>query len=81
MAKSFTLKNLLDALHALLAAAAKRHRRSLKNEAIVCLGAGLGGPCLSLEDQLTEIRALRKSIGPRLFDSQEIDAFKHEGRP
>ena len=26
MAKSFTLKNFLDALHALLAAAAKRHR-------------------------------------------------------
>ena len=29
-------------LHARLAAAAKQHRRSLKNEAIICLEAGLG---------------------------------------
>lgn len=81
MAKSLTLKNLPDALHARLAAAAKQHRRSLNNEAIVCLEAGLGGPSLSVEDELTEIRALRESIGPRLFDPQEIDAFKREGRP
>ena len=81
MAKSLTLKNLPDALHARLAAAAKQHRRSLNNEAIVCLEAGLGGPSQSVEDELTEIRALRESIGPRLFDPQEIDAFKREGRP
>ena len=42
MAKSITLKNLPDALHARLAAAARRHRRSLNNEAIVCLEKGLG---------------------------------------
>ena len=81
MAKSLTLKNLPDALHARLAAAAKQHRRSLNNEAIVCLEAGLGGPSQSVEDELTQIRALRESIGPRLFDPQEIDAFKREGRP
>jgi plasmid stability protein len=37
MAKTLTLKNLPDALHDRLSAAAKRHRRSLNNEAIVCL--------------------------------------------
>jgi plasmid stability protein len=42
MAKTLTLKNLPDALHDRLSAAAKRHRRSLNNEAIVCLEAGLG---------------------------------------
>jgi plasmid stability protein len=41
MAKTLTLKNLPDALHARLSAAAKRHRGSLNNEAIVCLEAGL----------------------------------------
>jgi plasmid stability protein len=41
MAKSLTLKNLPEALHERLAAAAKRHRRSLNNEAILCLEAGL----------------------------------------
>ena len=52
-----------DALHARLAAAA-RHRRSLNNEAIVCLEAGLGATPGSVEQQLAEIRALRQSLGP-----------------
>lgn len=41
MAKTLTLKNLPDALHARLTAAARRHRRSLNQQAIVCLEAGL----------------------------------------
>ena len=49
MAKSITLKNLPDALHARLAAAARRHRRSLNNEAIVCLETGLGTANPSVE--------------------------------
>ncbi|MCP9927642.1 FitA-like ribbon-helix-helix domain-containing protein [Cyanobium sp. CH-040] len=81
MAKTLTLKNLPDALHARLAAAAKRHRRSLNNEAIVCLEAGLGAPSPSVEEELAEIRALRETLAPRIFDPEEIDAFKHEGRP
>jgi hypothetical protein len=28
-----------------------------------------------------EIRALRESLGPRIFDPAEIDALKREGRP
>jgi plasmid stability protein len=81
MGKTLTLKNLPDALHARLAAAAKRHRRSLNNEAIVCLEAGLGAPSTSVEEQLERIRALRESLGPHIFDPDEIDAFKREGRP
>jgi plasmid stability protein len=81
MAKTLTLKNLPDALHARLAAAAKRHRRSLNNEAIVCLEAGLGSASPSVEQQLAEIRALRESLGPHTFDPAEIDAAKREGRP
>jgi plasmid stability protein len=81
MAKTLTLKNLPDALHARLAAAAKRHRRSLNNEAIVCLEAGLGTATLSAEEELTRRRALRDSLGPQMFDPDVIDAFKREGRP
>ena len=81
MAKTLTLKNLPDVLHARLAAAAKRHRRSLNNEAIVCLEAGLGSASPSVEQQLAEIRALRESLGPHSFDPVEIYAAKREGRP
>lgn len=81
MAKTLTLKNLPDGLHARLTAAARRHRRSLNNEAIVCLEAGLGGPSTSVEEELAEIRALRESLGPHSFDAEEIEAAKREGRP
>ena len=81
MAKTITLKNLPDALHARLAAAARRHRRSLNNEAIVCLEAGLGATPGSVEQQLAEIRALRHRLGPHSFDPADIDAARREGRP
>ena len=64
-----------------LSAAAKRHRRSLNKEAIVCLESGLGANVPSVEEELARIRALRDSLGPRSFDPDEIDAFKREGRP
>jgi len=81
MVKSITLKNLPDALHARLAAAAKQHRRSLNNQAIVCLEAGLGHELLAVDQQLAEIRALRNSLGTHSFDPADIDALKREGRP
>jgi plasmid stability protein len=81
MAKTLTLKNLPDALHDRLSAAAKRHRRSLNNEAIVCLEAGLGAEVPSVDEELVRIRTLRESLGPHTFDPDVIDAFKREGRP
>ena len=35
----------------------------------------------SVEEALAAIRALRESLGPHVFDPDEIDAFKREGRP
>jgi plasmid stability protein len=78
MAKTLTLKNLPDALHARLAAAAKRHRRSLNKEAIVCLVAALGGAAPTAEEELTRRRALRGRLGPHVFDPDVIDVFKRE---
>ena len=62
------------------AAAPKRHRRSLNNEASGCLEAGLGNEPLAVEQQLQEIRALRNSLAQNRFDPAEIDASKREGR-
>lgn len=80
MAKTLTLKNLPESLHARLAAAVKRHRRSLNNEAIVCLEADLGSAIPSAEEELTRLRALRRSLGHQVFDPDSIDAFQREGR-
>jgi hypothetical protein len=58
-----------------------RHRRSLNNEAIVCLDAGLEAEVPSVEEELAEIRALREHLGSHSFDLDEIDAAMREGRP
>jgi plasmid stability protein len=80
MAKSLTLKNLPEALHERLAAAAKRHRRSLNNEAILCLETGLRAAPPS-EDRLAKIRALRQALPAGPFDPAAIEGFKDEDRP
>ena len=81
MAKTLTLKNLPEALHARLSAAAKNHRRSLNNEAIVCLEACLAAGSVPVQDRLREIRGLRQTLGTSDFEPNEIGAFKAEGRP
>jgi plasmid stability protein len=81
MAKTLTIKNRPEALHARLVAAAKRNRRSLEDEAIDCLEAGLGAVVPSVGEELARIRELRESLGLHIFDPDEIDAFKREGRP
>lgn len=81
MAKTLTLKNLPDELHARLVAAARRHRRSLNGEAIVCLEAGLAQAPAAVDERLSAIRKLRQSLSPGPFAPVAIDAFKQEGRP
>lgn len=81
MARTLTLKNLPDALHARLVAAARSHRRSLNSEAIVCLEAGLARVPAALEDRLTAIRALRQTLTTVSFSPADIATFRDEGRP
>jgi plasmid stability protein len=81
MAKARTFKNLPDALHARLSAAARQHRRILNNEAIVCLEAGLAAASVPVQECLREIRSLRQTLGTSPFAPDEIDAFRAEGRP
>lgn len=78
---TLTLHNVPDDLVARLKARAKRHRRSLNDEAIVCLEAGLGCTGPPDEEKLASIRALRERLRPHSFDPAEIDAAKREGRP
>jgi len=54
-------------------------RRSLNNEAIIFLEAGLGAEVPPVGEELARIRALRESLGPYISDPDEIDAFKREG--
>ena len=47
----------------------------------MCLEDGLEAEVPSVVEELARIRALRESLGPHIFDPDEIDAFKREGRP
>jgi plasmid stability protein len=82
MARSLTLKNLPDDLYGRLKQAARQHRRSLNNEAIVCLEAALPAQAMTGAERLEQIRALRRSLpAEATFTPDQIDAFKREGRP
>jgi plasmid stability protein len=77
---TLTLKNIPDDIYARLKAAAERHRRSMNSEVIVCLEAVLAPVRLSPADRLARARELRASLSPTAFASEEMDAFKRDGR-
>ena len=64
-----------DALHARLAAAARRHRRSLNNEAIVCLAAH-DEPVAS-----EQVLQLATSSGCSAYDCEFVAAAQQLGVP
>jgi plasmid stability protein len=81
MARSLTLKNLPDDLYGRLKRSAQQHRRSLNNEAIVCLEVALPAQELTAAERLEQIRALRRSLPPEATTTpDQIDAYKREGR-
>lgn len=80
MPTTLTLKNIPDELYRRLKASAETHRRSLNNEAIVCLESVLLPGRVDPGERLARARALRASL-PRVgFKAQDIDAMKREGR-
>ena len=81
MTTTITLKNVPDALHGRLRAAAAAHRRSINSEAIVCLEAALSGQQVSVDDRLARARLLRATLNDGRFAADEIDALKRDGRP
>ena len=81
MSTTLTLKNIPEHVYDRLKWSAQVHRRSLSNEAIVCLDTVLAPAGLPVAERLARARALRAPISdtPR-FDPADIDAFKREGR-
>lgn len=80
MPTTLTLKNIPDDLYQRLKASAAGHRRSLNNEAIVCLEAVLIPGRMPVADRLARARALRSALSRRRFDPGQIDRLKREGR-
>jgi antitoxin FitA len=78
---TITLKNVPDDVHAALKERAKRHKRSLNQEAIFCLDRALGRSSRDPQYLLSGIRNLRSRISMKLVDLDWIDQAKGQGRP
>lgn len=81
MPTTLTLKNIPDEVYKRLKVAAELHRRSLNSEAIVCLESALVPSKVKPDERLARARALRAELGPTKFEADDIEAFKHKGRP
>jgi plasmid stability protein len=81
MPTTITLKNVPDDVYARLRESADAHRRSLNNEAIVCLERVLLPSRVSAAEHLERARALRARLGGKPFDAEAIAEAIERGRP
>ncbi len=79
MPTSITLKNVPDNVYDRLKWCAERHRRSINNEAIVCLEAVLVPARASPHERLARAKAIREEMTAD-FKAKDIDKFKRQGR-
>jgi plasmid stability protein len=80
MSTTLTLKNIPDTVYERLKMSAEAHRRSLNSEAIVCLESVLLLNQLTVNDRLARARALRATLPKGIFQTEDISAYKQEGR-
>jgi len=78
---TITLKNVPEEVHVALKLQAKRHKRSLNQEAIVCLDLALGRGSRDPQAMLAGIRSLRSRVPLKTVDLDWIDRARREGRP
>ncbi|GHU14062.1 hypothetical protein AGMMS50225_25160 [Betaproteobacteria bacterium] len=78
---TLTLKNIPDEVYSRLKIFAELHRRSLNSEAIVCLESALVPSRIKPGERLARARELRAELAATRFLTDDIDAFKREGRP
>jgi plasmid stability protein len=78
---TITLKNVPEDVHAALKQQAKRHKRSLNQEAIMCIDLALGHGSRSPEALLDEIRKLRSHASLKRVSLKWIDDARRRGRP
>jgi plasmid stability protein len=76
-----TLKNIPDEIYSRLKQTARRHRRSLNSEIIVCLEKSLLPTAVRVEDALVTARRLRGLVAGPPLSFEEIAAARHQGRP
>ncbi|MGH8162991.1 MAG: FitA-like ribbon-helix-helix domain-containing protein [Rhodanobacteraceae bacterium] len=79
MPTTVTLKNIPDDVYDRLKWSAEVHRRSINNEAIVCLESVLVPARVSPQERLARARAARAKLKPA-FKPTAIDKFKRVGR-
>ena len=80
MPTTLTLKNIPDAVYERLKGSAELHRRSLNSEAIVCLESALLPTRVAPEERLARARSLRAAKPQVVYQAEDIDTFKREGR-
>jgi antitoxin FitA len=80
MPTTLTLKNIPDAVYNRLKASAEIHRRSMNNEAIVCLETVLVPTQVSSAERLARIRAVRANASAKKLDHHLVDKFKRHDR-
>lgn len=80
MPTTLTLKNIPDDIYERLKLSAAAHRRSMNNEAIVCLESALLTGKLAPAERLERARSLRATLPNRKFLAKEIDGLKRAGR-
>ena len=76
---SLTLKDIPEALHERLKDRAARNRRSLSQEALVCLEAATAAEPISVERLLAQAKRARARV--KRISVADIDAWKSAGRP
>ena len=81
MPTTLTLKNIPDAVIDRLKLSAKKHRRSMNSEAIVCLEAVLFPAKVTPAERLARARELRAALPDGEFLARDIDKLKRESRP
>jgi len=81
MPTTLTLKNIPDEVYLRLRTSADTNRRSLNSEAIVCLESVLLPGRIHVSERLARARALRAALPRGKFLTQDMDAYKREGRP
>jgi len=78
---NLSLKQVPDDLYQLLKARAAAHRRSINNEAIVCLEQALEARPFEAKRWLEEARTLRRQVPDLTLDDETLLLAKRRGRP
>lgn len=79
---SITIKNIDPELYEKLKKQAANHRRSINNEAIVCLERSLTRyPSVDTDEVLRNAQLAREMTTGYQITNKEIDRAKREGRP